>query len=122
MMNAYDLFECFEFFTYEKIFLKQLLQAEGKWVSIESHICYLKTKACINMESNNRQSKVNLPCIFYFGLESNPLKKYIPQQSHHCENTRFLGAMSSWGAIPPAFFFGKRRVHFDSGFENNQSR
>ena len=30
MMNAYDLFECFEFFICEKIFLKQWLEQKRK--------------------------------------------------------------------------------------------
>ena len=75
-MNAYDLFEGFEFFIYEKIFLKQWLKQKGKQgIHLNRIYVILKTKACIDMESNNTQRKAIYPRIFYFGLESNPLKK-----------------------------------------------
>ena len=73
MMSAYDLFECFEFFIYKKIFLKQWLEQKETWYPSKSHICYPKTKACIDVERNNMQRETNYSCIFYFDLESNPL-------------------------------------------------
>ena len=63
------------FFIYEKIFIKQWLEQKETKYPPKLHLCYPKTKACINMESNNTQRKVIYPRIFYFGLESNPLKK-----------------------------------------------
>ena len=76
MMSAYDLFECFEFFIYGKIFLKQWLEQKKIRYPPKSHICYPKTKACIDMKNNRMQRKVNYPRIFYSGLEYNPLKSF----------------------------------------------
>ena len=49
-MSAYDLFECFEIFICEKIFLKQWLEQKKTGYPPKLHLCYPKTKACIDMK------------------------------------------------------------------------
>ena len=73
------------------------------------------------MESNNTQRKIIYPHIFYFGLESNPLKK--SQQSRHCENPRFSGARVLVGGDSSRLLFWREKGFvLKTDFESNQSR
>ena len=72
------------------------------------------------MESNNRRRETIYQRIFYFGLESNPLKKYSPQQSRHCENPRFSGARVLVGGDSSGILFWKEKGFvLKMGFEKN---
>ena len=61
------------------------------------------------MESNNTQRQAIYPSIFYFGLESNPLKGSIPSRVAIVRTRVFSARASLWEAIPPVFSFGKKR-------------
>ena len=54
------------------------------------------------MGSNNKQRKANYPRIFYFSLESNPLKQ-VPSRVATVRTRVFPARASLWAAIPSAF-------------------